>query len=154
MAIQDKLTHNSNHYPSESFKITYISSRISGEPLKHISFRRRNRPYSRVDKMLDYLSNLYETPLATLEQDHSQAYSKLKQQEQQPFKEFYINFMKYTEHMRGDEKPGSLEKYLVHSLRKQLSSRLRKAAVNWSGLEDNTLSKYKQRLLQVEYSQQ
>ena len=153
MAIQDKLTHNGDHYPSESFKIAYVSSRISGEPLKHISFRRRNRPYSRVDEMLDYLSDLYETPLATLEQDHSRAYSKLKQQEQQPFKEFYVDFMKYTEHMRGDEKPGSLEKYLVHGLRKRLSSRLRKAAVNWSGLDD-TLSGYKQRLLQVEYSQQ
>ena len=79
--------------------------------------------------MIDHLSNLYKTPLSTLEQDHSRAYSNLSQGDR-PFKEFYVDFMKYSKHMRDNNNLKSLEKYLVHSLRSYLSHCLRKAAVN------------------------
>ena len=91
--------------------------------------------------MIDHLSDLYETPLSTLEQDYFRVYFNLSQGDR-PFKEFYVDFMKYSKYMRDDDNPKSLEKYLVHGLRSRLSHRLRKAAVNWSGL-DNTLSGYK-----------
>ena len=57
MAIQDKLTHNGDHYLSESFKTAYVSTRTGGEVLHHVSFKRR-RSYSMVDELLDHLTDL------------------------------------------------------------------------------------------------
>ena len=79
--VRIKLTHNGDHYPSESFKIAYVCSRVSGEPLKHVSFRRgsRSRSYTGVNDMIDHLSDLYEITLTLVKDDHSRVYSKLKQ---------------------------------------------------------------------------
>ena len=84
--IQDKLTHNSDHYPSESFKVARITSRLSGEASKYISLKRRQKFYSS-GELLDLLSDLYETPPSIIYTENSHAYHHLKQ-ENRPFSAF------------------------------------------------------------------
>ena len=66
MRIQDKLTHNDNHFPTDTFKITYIIARLREEASQHISARRRHSSYSSINNLLDHLSNVYEIPLSII----------------------------------------------------------------------------------------
>ena len=63
MRIQDKLDHNDDYYPHESFKIAYIIARLEGETSQHVSFKRRHRSYSTVNELLNHLIDLYEISL-------------------------------------------------------------------------------------------
>ena len=57
--IQEKLTHNSDHYPSESFnKVVYVMTRLGGEASKHTTLKRRQKALSS-NELLDMLSDLY-----------------------------------------------------------------------------------------------
>ena len=57
MRIQDKLAHNGDHYPTESFKIAYIITRLGGDARGHVSTRRRFTSYESVDDLLDTVNN-------------------------------------------------------------------------------------------------
>ena len=63
MRIQDKLTHNGDHFLTDTFKITYVIARLREKINHHISIRRRYRLYPTTDVLLDYLSNIYEVLL-------------------------------------------------------------------------------------------
>lgn len=97
MRIQDKLDHNGDHYPTESFKIAYVIARLGGEASQHVSTRRRYRSYSTVHELLSHLIDLYEVPLSILQDTHKRAYDKMTQGNQS-FLEFYRDFMKCAEH--------------------------------------------------------
>ncbi len=98
MRIQDKLDHNGDHYPTESFKIAYVIARLGGEASQHVSIRRRYCSYSTVDELLSHLIDLYEVPLSILRDTHKRAYHKMTQGDR-PFMEFYRDFMKCAEQM-------------------------------------------------------
>ena len=70
MRIQDKFDHNDDHYPTESFKIVYVVSRLGGKVSQHVSVRRRCRPYSIVNELLDYLIDMYEVPLPIVRENY------------------------------------------------------------------------------------
>ena len=79
MRIQDKLTHNGDHYLTESFKIAYVITRLGGEAARFTSLRRRQRPYSSVSDLLNHLSDSYEKSLSMVQQEYRHAYEKLQQ---------------------------------------------------------------------------
>ena len=62
LRIQDKLTYNGDHYPSDSFKVAYITTRLSGEARSFITFVRRHKALSNdnlsSEELLDLLSGL------------------------------------------------------------------------------------------------
>ena len=74
MRIQDKLAHNGDHYPTESFKIAYIITRLGGDASGHVSTRRRFMSYDSVDGLLDHLTDLYEVPLDIVRLMHRRTY--------------------------------------------------------------------------------
>ena len=102
MRIQDKLAHNGDHYPTESFKIAYIITRLGGDASGHVSIRRRFTPYDSVDGLLDHLSDLYEVSLSILGTTHRRAYRAMTQ-EDQPFLEFYRQFRRSAEYTWNKE---------------------------------------------------
>ena len=125
--IQDKLTHNSDHYPSESFKVAYVTSRLSGEASKHISLKRRQGALTTSMELLDQLSDLYETPLSVIYKENSHALHYLKQGIKQPFPEFYAKWVRYSERgytndMAEDLKIWDLEDRLKEELREPFTS--------------------------------
>ena len=77
MRIQDKLNHNDNHYPLESFKIAYIIARLEGETSQYVSIKRRYRSYSIVNELLDHLVDLYEVSLFIIEDTNWRAFEKI-----------------------------------------------------------------------------
>ena len=95
MRMQDKLNHNDNHYPLESFKIAYIIARLGGEASQHVSIRRRYRSYSTVNELLDHLVDLYEVPLLIIKDTNWRAFEKITQGNQS-FLDFYRVFMKFA----------------------------------------------------------
>ena len=108
MRIRDKLTHNGDHFPTDAFKIAYVVARLGGEASQHVSARRRHSSYSSVNNLLDHLSNVYEMPLSITKDVHREAYRTIKRQCNQPFLEFYGQFLKYSEYelrrlVDGDE---------------------------------------------------
>ncbi|KAF6234850.1 hypothetical protein HO173_007070 [Letharia columbiana] len=72
MRIQDKLTHNGDHFLTDAFKIAYVVARLEGKASHHMSTRRRYRSYPITDVLLDHLSNIYEVPLSIIRQTHQQ----------------------------------------------------------------------------------
>ena len=58
LRIQDKLTHNSDHYPSESFKVAYVMTCLGGEASMHTTLKRRQKSLSS-NELLDMLSDFY-----------------------------------------------------------------------------------------------
>lgn len=128
--IQDKLAHNGKHYPSESFKIAYIITRLGGKAVEFTSRRRRLRSYSSVDQLIGHLCDIYETPLATIHDEDHHNLSML-QQDKQPFQTFYAEFMKYAEHIYDDKSsPEATEQYLRDHLKGKLRYNLRKTLFN------------------------
>ena len=97
MRIQDKLTHNGDHFLTDAFKIAYVVARLGGEASHHVSIRRRYRSYPTTDALLNHLSNIYEVPLSIIRQTHQRTYSRMSQGSQ-PFLKFYGDFMIYVEY--------------------------------------------------------
>ena len=97
LRIQDKLTHNSDHYPSESFKIAYVVTRLGGEASQHVTLKRREIALVTSKDLLDQLSNLYETPLPVIYKENRHALHHLKQGTKQSFSEFYAEWVRYSE---------------------------------------------------------
>ena len=121
--IQDKLTHNGDHYPSESFKVAYVMSRLGGEASKYITLKRRQDSYSS-NELLDLLRDLYETPLSVIYENNYRSFKDLKQQKEQPFPAFYADFRRYSE--RGFKSGVSDQ---VAELKDRLSRRLRRPLI-------------------------
>ena len=63
MRIQDKLTYNGDHFLTESFKIIYVITRLDRDAAKYTSLRRRQRSYSSISDLLNYLSDSYKRSL-------------------------------------------------------------------------------------------
>ena len=130
LRIQNKLTHNSDHYPCESFKVTYVMTRLGDEVSKHITLKRRKKSLSNSDlssnELLDLLSDLYETPLSVIYKENRHALHHLKQGTRQSFSDFYTKWVRYSE--RGytavDEEiqAWDLEDRLKEQLRTPLAS--------------------------------
>ena len=116
MRIQDKLTHNGDHYLTESFKIVYMIIRLNGEAAKYTSLRRRQRPYSSISDLLNHLSDLYERSLDMVQQEYRHVYEKLKQQDKRPFSEFYIEFIKYAKYKYTYGTPETIKRHLILDL--------------------------------------
>ena len=65
LRIQDKLTHNGDHYPCEASKVTYIMARLGWEVSKHLTLKRRRKALQS-EALLDSLSDLYEFSLSMI----------------------------------------------------------------------------------------
>ncbi|CAD6594599.1 MAG: hypothetical protein ASARMPREDX12_000483 [Alectoria sarmentosa] len=131
LRIQDKLSLNKDHYPTDGFQINYVISRLSGKASEHTVFRRRDsttNPYNTAQNVLDQLSNLYETPLHIQHHANHHICENLKQGTEQPFPEFYTKLMRYDE----DQSERNLMSYLEHNMTKKL----RKAHMTMSTGED------------------
>ena len=153
MRIQDKLTHNGDHFLTESFKIVYVITRLGGEAAGSTSLRRRQRLYSSVSDLLSHLSDSYEKSLSMVQQEYRHAYGKLKQQDKQPFSEFYIEFMKYAEHKHAYGTPETIVKqHITLDLQDRIGSRLRKVIVE-SGKRNWTITELKECLTELDYYQ-
>ena len=79
MRIQDKLVHNRDHYPTESFKIAYVITRLGGDTSGYVSIRRRFTSYNSIDGLLDHLTDLYEVPLNIVRSMHRRTYYTIAQ---------------------------------------------------------------------------
>ncbi len=100
MRIQDKLNHNGDHYPTESFKIAYVIARLGGGASQHVSVRRRYRSYSTAKELLDHMTDLYEVPFTVIRQTQQRVYKRMEQGNR-PFMEFYRDLMKCAEQING-----------------------------------------------------
>ena len=140
--ILDKLAHNSDHYPSESFKLAYVISRLGGEAAKYITLKQRqkSRPLKRrqesqlcpksgycayiTGELLDQLTDLYKIPLYTIYQENYRTFKNLIQQKKQPFPTFYTDFKRYSNRGWSEEINDHVE-----DLKNKLSSRLRRPLI-------------------------
>ena len=127
MRIQEKLT-NSDHYPIESFRITYIITRPGEETAKYTSLRRRQRLYSSTNDLLSHLSNSYERSLSIVQQEYSYTYKKLKQ-DKRLFSESYIEFNKYAEHKHTYDTPETIKQHIIRDLQDRVKNHLRKIII-------------------------
>ena len=124
MRIQDKLTHNGNHFLTDTFKIAYVIARLKGEVSQHVSIRRRYRSYSTVDNLLNHLSNVYKIPLSILRETYQHTYDKISQGNQ-PFLKFYDNLIKYIEYnFRNNSLNDLRNNSLMNDIRKKSKLRL------------------------------
>ena len=124
MRIQDKLTHNGDHFLTDTFKIAYVVARLKGEASQHVSIRRRYRSYSTVDDLLNHLSNVYEVPLSVLRETYQHAYDKISQGSQL-FLKFYGDLIKYTEcDFRNNSLNDLRNDSLINDIRKKSELRL------------------------------
>ena len=70
--IRDKLIPNGDHSPFKSFKVVYLTSRLSREASKQMSFKRRPKSLS-CSELLDILSDFYETSLLVVYKENRHA---------------------------------------------------------------------------------
>ena len=145
MRIQDKLTHNGDHYPTESFKIAYIITRLGGDASGHVSTRRRFTSYESVDGLLDHLSDLYEVPLSILGITHRRAYRAMTQDDQ-PFLEFYRQFRKSAEYTWNKEED------LIEDLRQKSNLDCTQKWISFG--QQWTMTEYKESLMKLHDSNQ
>ena len=120
MRIQDKLVYNDDYYPTESFKIVYIITRLGGDVSGHVSIRRRFTPYDSVNDLLDYLTDLYEVSLNIVRLMHRRTYYIIAQGDQL-FLNFYREFRKCVECTSYNEK-GLIENLIQKSELKTTNS--------------------------------
>ena len=158
LRIQDKLTHNSDHYPCESFKVAYVMTRLGGEASKHITLKRRKAKESLSNgdlsskELLDQLSDLYETPLSVIYKENRHALNHLKQGIKQSFFDFYTKWVRYSE--RGyaavDEEIQAWD--LEDRLKKQLRTPLANQFADYRN-QPWTIPKLKVYLMRLDQSQ-
>lgn len=145
LRITDKLTHNQDHFPTKSFKIAYVISRLGGKTIEHTSPRRRRRPYQTVDELLEHMSDLYETPLSLIDLQDSRDLKKLRQEKS--FQEFYAEFSRCSDHRYSD---GHVDKRHVYDFKDGLANRLRRAVAD-TGKEWTSLSELKKHVANFDY---
>ncbi len=144
LRITDKLTHNGDHFPTESFKIAYIITRLGGEIIKYISLRRRLRPYTTVDELLGHLSDIYEIPTHIIRSENRYTLRSLRQGTQS-FQTFYAEFMRCHER----EEPYSDED-LIWNMKEAIRLRLRRCAVSNTD-EFKSFTAMKEYLIRVDH---
>ena len=142
MRIQDKLTHNGDHFLTDAFKIAYVVARLGGEASHHVSTRRRYRSYSTTDVLLDHLSNIYEVPLSIIRQTHQRTYRKMSQGSQ-PFLKFYGDFMICAEHESNFKDTNDIVRDLQQKSELRLCDALTMCGKNWTipQLKENIMRK-------------
>ena len=143
LRIQDKLRLNADHYPSSDFQVAYIITRLGGEAVQHTLPRRRKGTYVSADELLNYLSDLYETPLEISQQEDRRAYREL-QQGNQSFPEFYKKFMRYESQNPDPEQ-------LAFDLQDKVNIRLRKALACCPQVQFSSLPALKQYLTRLDH---
>ncbi|CAD6569421.1 MAG: hypothetical protein ASARMPREDX12_002432 [Alectoria sarmentosa] len=130
--------------------INYVISRLSGKASEHTVHRRRNattNPYLSIDDVLNQLSDLYETPSHIQYETNQHICENLKQGAEQPFPEFYTEFMRYV----ADDQ--SQERQLIRCLEGNITKRLREAHMMMSTGRDWTFAQHKDYLTRVDFYQ-
>ena len=87
-----KLLGNHDHFPTETLRISYIASRLSGIPAERALARlgpRALNPYKTAQDVFDHLSTIYGDPHRVI---MAEAKFKALQQNTTPFREFYAEF--------------------------------------------------------------
>ena len=149
LRIQDKLRLNKDHYPTDAFQINYVISRLGGKASEHTVFRRRDstaNPYKTAQNVLDQLSDLYETPLHLSQEANAHVYEGLKQGAEQPFPEFYTEFMRYAAEDQS-------KRQLIRCLESNITKELREAHMMMSTGRDWTFAQHKDYLTRVDFYQ-
>ncbi|CAD6582495.1 MAG: hypothetical protein ASARMPREDX12_000958 [Alectoria sarmentosa] len=133
LRIQDKLSLNKDHYPTDAFQVNYVISRLNEKASEHTMHRRRNattNPYLSIKNVLNQLSDLYETPLHLLQEANAHVCEGLKQGVEQPFPKFYTEFMRYA---ANDQ---SQKRQLIRCLKDNIIKRLRETHMMMSTERD------------------
>ena len=146
LKILDKLTLNNDHYPSESFKIAYVLTRLGGKAVQHTIFRRRsntNKPYLTVQDLLDHMRDVYETPIYLIE-DERFWHGQTMKQGNRSFAEFYAEFIQIFGHR------GYSDEHLFFQLQWRLNPQLFEHFLNSAGINEPSFSKQKDLLLQMD----
>ena len=152
LRIENKLSLNEDHYPTEAFKIEYVISRLSGKATEHTVPRRRKltaKPYVSVDDLFQHLSDLYETPLRIQEDASGYICEDLKQGAEQSFPDFYAEFMRHAGQSSGYSSK-HLAMYLQRGLNKRLTNACQIMGKYWT---NTSLSDLKEYLTGVDYLQ-
>ena len=150
LRIRNKLILNGDHYPTEAFKIEYTVSRLGGKAVEYTLLRRRSstNSYHSADELLDQLGDIYETPPKNIFTTNYDALNNLRQQESQPFPDFYSEFMRIAGNIDAN-----FDLDLVWKLQNKVTRRLQKRLFNF--LFDNpnpSLSQLKERLMTLDLS--
>ena len=77
LKVLDKLRLNQDHFPTEEHRLYYVLSRLGDEAVESTLVRRRQgavNPFRTVTDLLDYISDLYETPPCTITDSDTHCY--------------------------------------------------------------------------------
>ena len=146
LKILTKLDLNSDHYPSEPFKIAYTLSRLGGKAVEHTLCRRRpgaKKPYLTIQDLLDHMIDLFETPVDILDYEEI-GYRNTLQQGNRSFAEFYADFSK----LFGEDMP---EKNRILQLQSKLNNSFLDQYMNSALFTDPSFSKQKDHLLRMDH---
>ena len=153
LRIENKLSLNGDHYPTEAFKIEYVISRLGGKATEHTVPRRRKlttKPYVSVNDLFHHLSDLYETPLQIQEDASGYICDDLKQGVEQPFPDFYAEFMRHAGQLSDSVSSRHLARCLQSGLNKRLTNACQMTGKYWTNTSLSDLKKY---LTGVDYLQ-
>ena len=148
MRIRNKLLLNSDHYPTEAFKIEYTVSRLGGKAVKYTLSRRRSSTnlYHSADELLDQLGDIYETLLKNVFITNYNALNNLYQQENQSFPDFYSEFIRIARNINAD-----FDLDLVWKLQRKVTDTLQEGLFNFLFVNpDPSLSQLKERLISLD----
>lgn len=149
LRIEKKLFLNRDHYPTEAFQIEYVISRLGGKAIEHTVPRRREgniTPYLTAKDVLDQLEDLYQAPLDIRQWENRFICDGLRQRPDQPFLEFFAEFMKYA----SDRSTKASEKDLMSMLKYSLNNRLQDALVEANREHQANLLRMKEFLTDID----
>ena len=118
--ICGKLSGNADHFPTESLKLAYIVSRLSGDAAKHTAPRLREGSvvaYQTSQDLLDHLKEIYEDPGRV--DKARQQFKSLYMKQSESFHDFYTRFL----HLSAEAQISTTE--LLYELNDKLSFDLR-----------------------------
>ena len=147
LRIQDKLTVNDDHFPTESAKAIFVISRTGSDAADHLTAYRAGGHadyFKTPQSVLDVLQDIYADP--DRERNARRNYMRLKQGKEQPFNVFYSEFRKQVSYLGYDEKT------LVDDLREKVVLRLKEALSNTT-TRFNTIAELKDHLQTVDNQQ-
>jgi hypothetical protein len=101
LQIRGKLRVNSDHFPTDEARMTYIFGRTGGDAQKHLSPRydeESEDPFSSDKEMIDYLASVYEDPYKI--QNARLDYKSLTMRTTETFADFNTRFL----HLAGQAK--------------------------------------------------
>ena len=125
LLMLNKFCYNVDHFTKtidedrESFKITYIISRLSKKANTQTLWRRQYKLYRLTTKLLNHLTDLYKILSKIIKDICRQKFNKIEQVLKQSFDEFYRAFMKYSTFRKN-------ENVLLNEMKKKVNSTLRK----------------------------